>query len=214
MQIRFSRVLLFVAMTVLFTACPGGIIGGNPNALGDSLSISAKIANWTTGRTATVRFQTSLVGTPDQVILAESLVATDGTFSLTVPASVVKDNLLRQFRGACTTYTVSPPDFKSMILALSVFDAAEKQIGRIFLANQPVLNTNPVGIKSALYFYANQHFTAKGPCFSSDYQQNWDINGSTGWNVILGEKISDSGEVNFTSTSIPTDLKWYFTSTP
>jgi hypothetical protein len=214
MQIRFSRVLLFVAMTVSLTACPGGSSGVPPTALGDTLIVSAKIANWTASKTGIVKVPTTMVGTPDQVVLGESPIADDGAFTITIPASAVKDNLVRQFRDACTTYTVSPPDFKYIAPQFRVHDASGKQIGYVFLATQALANVSPPGTKVAIYFYADQSFSAKGPCFSSSYQQNWDINGLTGWNVVIGETISTSGEVNYTSTPVSTDLKWYFTSIP
>jgi hypothetical protein len=207
---------LFV--TTVLTCTLLGACGGasNPEPV-QGPTISGEIANWPTGKTATLQLRRL----PSNVVFSSAEISNTGSFKAILPGpDKLKDSLLNYDANepCAPSYTYSTKSFKKLSRAdFSVLVTVTLPTLTGYV--RPVsydwsIPTNPTQYAYILFEYVDQDVTVTGDCTDNiGYVTSSNLSFKTGWNMVLLR--SDSFARKTTQevvTTIPSDLKWYWSS--
>jgi hypothetical protein len=207
---------LMVGTFALITAC-----SGNGGSLGDSHTYSAKIMNWPSPKTGSVRLNVgdSVTGFKGAAVAVDA----NGNFSnLVFPGKALVASALSVSNNQnCTTgsVTYTPNTVKIGSGVIQVLNATSQVAGTISEATRDpaAINSEPaVGDKVAFRFFADGNLTISGTCATGNPASSttYDVNMSAGWNLVIGEVTGVTGKTTtsakFTSSALPADAKLYY----
>ena len=202
-----------IGLIGLTTACGGGFGGDGPTANG-------KIVNWPAGKTGSLRVA---VGSGNTAVNGGAVtVDASGNFSsLPFPGSAaVTTSLTPAGTVTCAngSVTVTPNTVKAGGASLQILNGANASAGNVVEANiDPTTanNTPTVGTKLFVRLYADSNATISGTCTSGGVTTTYDINLSTGWNVVSLEATAVTGNAATAikyGTGLSGDAKFYYSA--
>ncbi len=206
------------AVLGLATAC-----GGNGGSQGDSPTYSGKIVNWPSPKTGLVRLNVgdSVTGFKG----AAEAVNANGSFSnLVFPGkTLVTSALTVPGTQTCTTgsLTFTPNTVKIGMGTIQILNSTNQVAGTITEATRDPAETSSgpvVGDKQIARLFAEGNVSVNGTCNvgGSSPTITYDINLSTGWNVIVAEITGVNGKTTttgkYTSSALPADTKLYYST--
>jgi hypothetical protein len=209
---------LALGVLALTTAC-----GGNGASLGDSPTYSGKVVNWPSPKTGSVRLNVgdSVTGFKGAAVAVDA----NGNFSnLVFPGkSLVTSALSVPGPQTCTTgsLTFTPNTVKIGTGTIQVLNSTTQVAGTITEAtrNPAEVSSGPVlGDKQIVRLFTEGNVSVTGTCNAggSSPTITYDINLSTGWNVIVAEITGVSGKTTttgkYTSSALPADTKLYYST--
>lgn len=204
-----------IGLLGLSTACSGG--GGFG---GDGPTGSGKIVNWPAGKTGSLRV---VAGSGNTAVNGTAVsVDASGTFSnLPFPGSAaVAASLTAPGTVECAngSITVTPSTLKASGASLQVLNGANAAAGGLTEANFDITipNTTPsVGMKQFVRLFADSNAKLSGSCMSGGTTTTYDVNLSTGWNVIFLEVTAVTGNVVTgikVASGLSGDAKFYYSA--
>ena len=218
---RNSYLLALIALVLLFTACNRTETPG----VDPARTLSGDVQNWGARGSATLNaVASSEIGEPLGT-LATTTIAANGSFELTLPATVDNNLLIDSgtaviCEGGTITGSANPSTWRETFAELMV-EQNNETIGFLARASSEAAASFE-GAEAGDFFlnnvYIDRDVTIQLTCTYPEGMFAADANLKQGWNLIMFtfEEVEQGMPTRAritTPTSVPTGVNWYFVST-